>query len=130
MNEVKPASPFEYVPEIAFRNLSWMDHLAGSRFPALAGWQKSHEEIFAVMNHVTHQIFSQFQINGISARPLNEEWYGQAGKGFGWGTVHHAAGSLRMPYGPAMMPPSISNPLWMKTCVSSAPSTFTSATCQ
>jgi GMC oxidoreductase len=101
VNEVKPAPPFEYVPEIAFRNLSWMDHLAGSRFPALAGWQKSHEEIFAVMNHVTHQIFSRFQINGASARPFNEEWYGQAGKGFGWGTVHHAAGSLRMPYRPS-----------------------------
>jgi hypothetical protein len=101
VNEVKPAPPFEYVSEITFRNLSWMDHLAGSRFPALAGWQKSHEEIFAVMNHVTHQIFSQFQINGTSARPLNEEWHGQAGKGFGWGTVHHAAGSLRMPYRPS-----------------------------
>jgi hypothetical protein len=101
VNEVRPAPAFEYVPEIAFRNLSWMDYLAGSRFPALAGWQKSHEEIFAVMNHVTHQIFSQFQINGTSARPFNEEWYGQAGKGFGWGTVHHAAGSLRMPYRPS-----------------------------
>ena len=32
-NEVKPAPPFGYVPEIAFRNLSWMDHLAGSRSP-------------------------------------------------------------------------------------------------
>ena len=101
VNEVRPALPFEYVPEIAFRNLSWMDYLAGSRFPTLAGWQKSHEEIFAVMNHVTHQIFSQFQINGTSARPFNEEWHGQAGKGFGWGTVHHAAGSLRMPYRPS-----------------------------
>ena len=25
-------------------------------------------------------------------------WFGQGGKGFGWGTVHHAAGTLRMPY--------------------------------
>ena len=25
-------------------------------------------------------------------------WYGNRGKGFGWGTVHHAGGSLRMPY--------------------------------
>jgi choline dehydrogenase-like flavoprotein len=97
-NEIKVAPPFDYVPEIAFRNLSWMEHLAGSRLPALAGWQKSDGDIFAVMNHITHQIFSQFHINGSSARPLNEEWYGQAGKGFGWGTVHHSAGSLRMPY--------------------------------
>jgi hypothetical protein len=98
VNEVKPAPPFGYVPEIVFRNLSWMDHLAGSRFPALAGWNKSYEEIFAVMNSVTHQIFSQFQIDGQPARPHDEAWFGQKGKGFGWGTVHHAAGTLRMPY--------------------------------
>jgi hypothetical protein len=98
VNAVKPAPPFGYVPEIVFRNLSWMDHLAGSRFPALAGWQKDFGQIFAVMNHLTHQIFSQFQINGQPARPENEVWFGQGGKGFGWGTVHHAAGSLRMPY--------------------------------
>ena len=98
VNEVKPAPPFGYVPEIVFRNLSWMDHLAGSRFPSLAGWHKDFGQIFAVMNHVTHQIFSQFQINGQPARPENEVWYGQGGKGFGWGTVHHAAGTLRMPH--------------------------------
>lgn len=97
-NEVKPAPPFGYVPEVVFRNLSWMDHLAGSRFPALAGWQKSFDEIFAVLNHVTHQIFSQFEIDGQPARPVNEVWFGQGGKGFGWGTVHHATGTLRMPY--------------------------------
>lgn len=97
-NEVKPAPPYGYVPEIVFRNLSWLDHLTGSRFRALAGWQKSNEEVFAVMNHITDQIFSQFQNNGPSARPEGEVWYGQGGKGFGWGTVHHAAGTLRMPY--------------------------------
>lgn len=98
VNEVRPAPPFGYVPEIVFRNLSWMDHLAGSRFPALAGWHKTHGQIFAVMNDVTNQIFSQFQIDGRSARPENDVWFGQGGKGFGWGTVHHAAGTLRMPY--------------------------------
>lgn len=100
-NQVKPAPSFGYVPEIVFRNLSWMDHLAGSRFPALAGWHKDFGQIFAVMNHVTHQIFSQFQIDGQPARPENEVWFGQSGKGFGWGTVHHAAGTLRMPYKPS-----------------------------
>jgi hypothetical protein len=101
-NEVRPAPPYGYVPEIVFHNLSWMDHLAGSRFPALAGWHKDAGQIFAVMNHVTHQIFSQFRIDGHPARPQNEVWYGQGGKGFGWGTVHHAAGTLRMPYRPAL----------------------------
>ena len=53
------------------------------------------------MNEVTYQIFNQFRINGINPRPENEMWYGSGGKGFGWGTVHRAAGSLRMPYRPA-----------------------------
>jgi choline dehydrogenase-like flavoprotein len=66
--------------------------------PALAGWHKDYGQIFDVLNRVTQQIFSQFQINGNEARAENEIWYGQGGKGFGWGTVHHAAGSMRMPY--------------------------------
>jgi hypothetical protein len=98
VNEVRPAPPFGYVPEILFRNLSWTDHLTSSRFPALARWQKDDQQVFAVLNHVTHQIFSQFHVDGKSARPENEVWFGQGGKGFGWGTVHHAAGTLRMPH--------------------------------
>jgi GMC oxidoreductase len=97
-NEIKPAPPYGYVPEIAFRNLNWMDHLAGSRFPVLAGWQKSYDEIFAILNEITHQIFSQFQYYGSQARPENEIWYGQNNKDFGFGTVHHTVGTLRMPH--------------------------------
>jgi choline dehydrogenase-like flavoprotein len=52
--------------------------------------------VFALMNAVTDQIFSQFTHNGQAVR-LGATRYGQ-GLGFGWGTVHHAAGSLRMPY--------------------------------
>ena len=104
-NEIKAAPPFGYVPEIQFRNQSWMDHLRDSRFPALAGWHKSYAEIFAVMDEVIYQIFRQFQINGAEARPENESWFGNGGKGFGWGTVHHAAGSLRMPYRSAYTQP-------------------------
>lgn len=101
-NEVKPAPPFGYVPEISFRNLKWVDYLKDSRFPALAGWNKgSAQDIFDVLNEVSGRIFSQFSTNGVSARPDNEVWYGQSGKGFGYGTVHHAAGTLRMPYRPA-----------------------------
>jgi hypothetical protein len=97
-NEVKAALPFAYVPEISFRNLSWVDHLAGARFPRLAGWQKSPAEIFAALNALTHQILSQFSHQGQQCRPAGEVWYGQGGKGFGWGTVHHAVGTLRMPF--------------------------------
>lgn len=97
-NVIEAAQPFGYVPEIRFANLSWMDHLTGARFPDLAGWHKTAPEVFAVLNQVTHMIFSQFQYQGQAARPVDEHWYGQNGKGFGWGTVHHAAGTLRMPY--------------------------------
>ena len=101
-NDIGTPPPFGYVPEIRFRNQMWMDHLAGSRFPALAGWHKSYDQIFTVLNHVTYQIFSQFQVNGHEARPVvehgQESWFNTNGKGFGYGTVHHAAGSLRMPY--------------------------------
>lgn len=104
-NEIKAAAPFGYVPEVVFRNQSWVDYLTQSRFPELAGWNKSSDEVWAVLNYVTHQIFSQFRIDGQPARPQDEVWYGQGGKGFGWGTVHHAAGSLRMPYRPHLDAP-------------------------
>jgi hypothetical protein len=97
VNAVRHAPPFGYVPEVAFRNLSWTDHLRG-RFAAVAGWQKTDQEIWTVLNAVTFAIFSQFSRNGVQARPEGEVWYGQGGKGFGWGTVHHAAGTLRMPF--------------------------------
>lgn len=99
-NEVKPAPSFGYVPEVLFKNLHWMDHLAQSRFPALAGWNKSFDDIFAVLNEITFQIFSQFEHFGNTSRPDNEIWYGQGGKDFGFGTVHHAVGTLRMPHRP------------------------------
>lgn len=104
-NEVRPAPPFGYVPEIAFRNQSWADYLADSRFPALAGWQKNPGQIWEVLNQVALQVFSQFQFNGQLAQPAGHARYGQGGKGFGWGTVHHAVGSLRMPYRPRLDAP-------------------------
>jgi hypothetical protein len=98
VNEVRPAPPFGYVPEVRMRNLKWMDHLRDSRFPALAGWQKDYGGIFDVLNGVMDRLFAQFQNNGVPARPADGARYGHDGQGFGWGTVHHAAGSLRMPY--------------------------------
>lgn len=97
-NQIKDPPPFGYVPEIVFKNQHWLDHLRDSRFPALAGWQKSYEEIFAVLNGVTDRIFRQFQNAGDEARPERESWYGQDQHDFGFGTVHHAVGTLRMPY--------------------------------
>ena len=99
-NEIKAPPPFGYVPEIAFRNQSWMDHLTGSRFPALAGWQKSNNEVFDLMNRVVSDILSRFNVGGSPAAPHGA--FNRDGRGFGWGTVHHAAGSLRMPYRPRL----------------------------
>lgn len=97
-NEVKAAPPSGYVSEIAFHNTKRVNRLAGARFPALAGWHKNPGEIWDVLNDITRQIFSRFRSDGRPAEPMGE--YGQGGKGFGWGTVHHAAGSLRMPARP------------------------------
>jgi choline dehydrogenase-like flavoprotein len=102
-NEIRTPPPFEYVPEIVFRNQSWMDHLSGNRFPALAGWHKSNAEIFALMNDVVDKAFSQFRDDGAPARPFGR--FGEGGLGFGWGTVHHAVGSLRMPFRPSFGAP-------------------------
>jgi choline dehydrogenase-like flavoprotein len=95
-NRVQPAAPFAYVPEITFKNLNWMDHLAFERFPRLAGWNKNFAQIFAVLNDVAARILSEFDRDGTPCAPHGQ--YGQNGLGFGRGTVHHAAGSLRMPY--------------------------------
>ena len=97
-NEILPPPPFGYVPEVRFRNQSWTDHLVGSRLPALAGWHRSDQQVFDVMNAVTDQIFSQFSHNGQPVRLGHHRGFGRNNLGFGWGTVHHAAGSLRMPY--------------------------------
>ncbi|KAK4182072.1 GMC family oxidoreductase N-terminal domain-containing protein [Podospora australis] len=88
----------QYVPRMEFKNLSWASHLAGSRFPALAGWQKSIDEIWAVLNDISFRVMSEFKLNGRDARPEGEAWFGKNGKGFGMATVHHAACSLRMPF--------------------------------
>jgi choline dehydrogenase-like flavoprotein len=103
-NVIRPDAA-DYVPEIAFHNLSWADHLTKDRFPLIAGWAKNNDELWAVLNDVTNQIFSRFHRDGVPARPDGEVWFGQGGKGFGWGTVHHAAGSLRMPGRPGIDQP-------------------------
>lgn len=100
-NEIKAAPSFGYVPEVSFKNLSHVDDLSRSRFVALAGWRKSNDEIFDVMNSVAKRIFQQFSNNGNAVVPDDNHFYNEGGKGFGWGTVHHAAGSLRMPNRPA-----------------------------
>jgi choline dehydrogenase-like flavoprotein len=106
-NEIKPAPPYGYVPEILFHNLNWMDHLANSRFPAVAGWNKSYDEIFTTLNLITQKIFSQFKNNGVVVTPNPLNPYGQNNTDFGLGTVHHAVGTLRMPYKASYLSPIV-----------------------
>lgn len=101
-NVIHPAAPFQYVPQIEFRNLNWTSHLEG-RFARLAGWQKNPAEIFAVLNGVGDRLLSQFRRRGQPVQASSP--LGQDGRGFGRGTVHHAVGSLHMPYRPSLDAP-------------------------
>lgn len=104
-NEIKAAPAYGYVPEVTFKNLKYVDDLSQSRFLALAGWRKTNDQVFDVLNDVAKRIFSQFSNQGGPVKPDQDHYYNQGGKGFGWGTVHHAAGSLRMPAKPSLDAP-------------------------
>jgi hypothetical protein len=71
-NQIMSPPPFGYVPEIVFRNQKWMDHLRDSRFPALAGWNKSYDQIFDVLNHVALELITKYKNNNQEARPIIE----------------------------------------------------------
>lgn len=87
-----------YTPEIRFKRFSALDDLLHSRFPALAGWQKSPQEFFNLLNQTRNRLFTEF--NDVDW--ITGEYGGGNGKQwpFGWGTVHHACGTLRMPWKP------------------------------
>ncbi|GJL56992.1 MAG: hypothetical protein NPIRA02_41240 [Nitrospirales bacterium] len=87
-----------YTPDVRFKRFSSLDDLLQSRFPALAGWQKSREEFFKLLNETRNRVFEEFNdvdwITGEYGSGNGEQWP------FGWGTVHHACGTLRMPWKP------------------------------
>ncbi|MGI9284980.1 MAG: GMC oxidoreductase [Pseudomonadales bacterium] len=87
-----------YTPDVRFKRFSSLDDLLQSRFPALAGWQKSREEFFKLLNETRNRVFEEFNdvdwITGEYGGGNGEQWP------FGWGTVHHACGTLRMPWKP------------------------------
>lgn len=85
-----------YTPEIKFRRFSDLDHLLAVRFPAVSGRHMSRQDFFRLLNETRNQVFAEFS---------NVQWItGEYGEGhgkqwpFGWGTVHHACGTLRMPW--------------------------------
>ena len=103
-NVIQPHSDTDYKSNIFFRDHRDTEYLYGSRFPALAGWNKNADEVYATLNGITYQVLSKFSFFGNEARPLGENWYGPFNN-FGYGTVHHAIGTLRMPFKPAWNAP-------------------------
>lgn len=85
-----------YTPDVRFKRFSTLEDLLQSRLPALAGWQKNHQEFFDLLNESRNRVFAEF--NDVDW--LTGEYGGGNGKQwpFGWGTVHHACGTLRMPW--------------------------------
>ncbi len=85
-----------YTPNIRFKRFSVLDDLLQSRFQALAGWTKGEQDFFKLLNQTRDRVFAEF--NDVDL--ITSEYGGGAGKQwpFGWGTVHHACGTLRMPW--------------------------------
>lgn len=85
-----------YTPSISFKRFAALDDLLQSRMPALAGWSRNQQEFFDLLNETRNRVFAEFN---------NVDWITQEYGGgnnrqwpFGWGTVHHACGTLRMPW--------------------------------
>lgn len=87
-----------YTPDVRFKRFAWLDDLLQSRFPALAGWQKSQQDFFNLLNQTRDRVFAEFN----DVEWITVEYGGGHGEQwpFGWGTVHHACGTLRMPWKP------------------------------
>ena len=87
-----------YTPEIRFKRFASLDDLLQFRFPALAGWTKGHQDFFNLLNQTRDRVFAEFNdvdwITGEYGSGHGKQWP------FGWGTVHHACGTLRMPWKP------------------------------
>ena len=87
-----------YTPEIRFKRFASLDDLLQFRFPALAGWTKGDQDFFDLLNQTRDRVFAEFNdvdwITGEYGSGHGKQWP------FGWGTVHHACGTLRMPWKP------------------------------
>lgn len=85
-----------YTPEIRFKRFSDLNDLLQSRFPAVAGWTQGNQAFFDLLNTTRNRIFAEFnEVEWISSEyggGQDKQWP------FGWGTVHHACGTLRMPW--------------------------------
>lgn len=84
-----------YTPPILHGNLRFA---SAGRFNALAEWNLSFDEVTWKIDQLTHQIYSMFGRDGGAAQPTS--WFGdwEDKHVFGTGTVHHAVGTMRMPW--------------------------------
>jgi choline dehydrogenase-like flavoprotein len=87
-----------YTPYVSFKRFADLGDLLNSRFPAVAGWHKNTAEFMTLLNQVRTRIFNEF--NDVDYLPGKEKYGGFNDEQwpFGWGTVHHACGTLRMPW--------------------------------
>jgi hypothetical protein len=87
-----------YTPQIRFKRFSDLNNLLYARFPAVAGWTKQPQDFFNLLNATRNRVFGEFN----NVQWLTGEYGGGPGQQwpFGWGTVHHACGTLRMPWRP------------------------------
>ncbi|MFO0801121.1 MAG: GMC family oxidoreductase [Gemmataceae bacterium] len=85
-----------YTPFVSFKRFSDLDDLLNSRFPAVAGWRRNTADFMTLLNQTRDRIFGEFndvqRLTGNYGGFNGEQWP------FGWGTVHHACGTLRMPW--------------------------------
>lgn len=95
-NGIFSSADDNYTPYIRFKRFSNLSDLLQSRFPALAGWSKGENEFFDLLNQTRNRVFAEFNdvdfITGVYGGGSGKQWP------FGWGTVHHACGTLRMPW--------------------------------
>ncbi|MDX2019452.1 MAG: GMC oxidoreductase [Deltaproteobacteria bacterium] len=85
-----------YTPYITFKRFANLADLLNSRIPAVAGWQSDIASFMTLLNQTRDRLWNEFNDVQVITGPYGgfpgEQWP------FGWGTVHHACGTLRMPW--------------------------------
>lgn len=119
-NRLWDSNTNEYVKGVQFRNHKHFDFLAYDRFNALANWDAAYYQTFpsvpgqsgdfgrfcSMLNSVANRITQAFSFNGSSVTLSDSERFGRNNESLiGYATVHHAIGTLRMPFKPSIDSP-------------------------
>lgn len=96
-NEILSHANDNYTPESRFKRLSNLTDFLQSRLPAVAGLRHDEQQFLNLPNQTRNRVFGEF--NAVQ-RITPDCGRGEEGNQwpFGWGTVHHACGTLRMPW--------------------------------